>query len=220
MTVSNATLNPSTQLRIPQKFHVSPLKSEKNRFLLHDFADYMTHRPVFLLYSFGLRTKAGRRPDCSCPRVRFSVIQIKSPRSGMKTRVVIRSPRVRRLVQSRSLHAIGMADNHKASPLSFVSRESRGSALRSMLAFVSLVLLTLRIYARREESQAMRSRKQRCPGMARRGAKIEVPFRSRLRFRFAPIRAIRGQDTDFISPARERCDAGRTNQQTLIMLFF
>ncbi|RLT11552.1 MAG: transposase, partial [Planctomycetota bacterium] len=24
MTVSNATLNPSTQLRIPQKFHVSP----------------------------------------------------------------------------------------------------------------------------------------------------------------------------------------------------
>ena len=34
MTGSNATLNPLTQLRIPQKFHVSPLKSEKN---LHFF---------------------------------------------------------------------------------------------------------------------------------------------------------------------------------------
>ena len=31
MTVSNATLNPSTQLRIPQKFPTSPLKSEKNQ---------------------------------------------------------------------------------------------------------------------------------------------------------------------------------------------
>ena len=30
MTGSNATLNPSTQLRLSQKFHVSPLKSEKN----------------------------------------------------------------------------------------------------------------------------------------------------------------------------------------------
>ena len=46
---------------------------------------------------------------------------------------------------------------------------------------------------------------------ARMGAKTEVPI---------PIRAIRGQETDLISPARERCDAGRTHQQTLIMLFF
>ena len=56
--------------------------------------------------------------------------------------------------------------------------------------------------------------------MARMGAKTELPFRSQTRLRFAPIRAIRGQDTDFISPASERCDAGRTHQQTLIMLFF
>ena len=36
MTVSNATLNPSTQLRIPQKFPTSPLKSEKNLKFVHD----------------------------------------------------------------------------------------------------------------------------------------------------------------------------------------
>ena len=47
----------------------------------------------------------------------------------------------------------------------------------------------VRICAGREESQAMRSRKQRCPRMARMGAKTELPFRSQTRFRFAPIGA-------------------------------
>ena len=58
-----------------------------------------------------------------------------------------------------------------------------------------------------EHDKSIRSRKQGCPRMARRCAKTEVPLQSRPRFRFASIRAIRGQNTDFISPAKEYCFA-------------
>ena len=62
-----------------------------------------------------------------------------------------------------------------------------------------------------EHDKSIRSRKPGCPRMARRSAKTEVPLQSRPRFRFAPIRAIRGQNTDFISPARDRCYVRQTD---------
>ncbi len=105
----------------------------------------MTHKPFFLLYSFGLRTNAGRRPNCSCPRVGFSMIQMKSPRSGMKTRAFTRAPRVRHLVQSRSLHAIVLAGSYTANPSGSVAA-SLGDERRihRLAPQVGLVLLRRR----------------------------------------------------------------------------
>ncbi len=68
MTVSNATLNPSTQLRIPQKFPTSPLKSEKNHtikgtsgFLAYPNLEHLAHvgeNLLVLLHDGALRLNA------------------------------------------------------------------------------------------------------------------------------------------------------------------